>query len=184
MTVFFYEHRIWVFYYVWAAVGMSCLLVLLFHGSWAEYYIEHQTSLILHHILKFFDIVTYVFDKAPGTLLVLIKLDSNWTTIDIDIENSGLLEVCIIFGLIAFYPVYKIGKRLLIAVVGVVSVYIINLLRLVVVISLIHWGGRNWSFVAHTVVGRLIFFILVIALYWQLMTRPTLKKLGEYIKNA
>jgi len=184
ITLFLYKHRIWVLYYVWGAVGLSCLLILLFHGSWVEYRLEHYTGILLHHILNYFGITTYVFDKSPGTLLVLIKLDSNWTTIDLDIENSGFLEVCIIFGLAVFYPVYQWSKRILVALGGVITVYIINMIRLMVVIAAIHSWGRDMSFIANTIIGRFIFFILVIALYWTIMTKPTIRKIGEHVKNA
>ena len=184
ITLFLYRNRIWVFYYVWGAVGLCCLLVLLFHGSWVEYQLEHHTSMLLHYILSYFGITTYVFDKSPGTLLVLIKLGNTWTTIDIDIENSGFLELCIFFTLAIFYPVYQWGKRMVVALSGVIAVYIINLIRLLVVIAVIHSGGRNMNFIAHTIIGRFVFFILIIALYWTLMTKPTLAKIGGFVKDA
>lgn len=183
ITVFFYRNRIWVFYYIWGSVGLCCLIILLFHGSLVEYRLEHYTSLILHHLLGYLDIMTYIFDKAPGTLLVLIKVDNSWTTIAIDIENSGFLEMCIIFGLIMFYPVYRWRKRIAAALLGVVTVYAINLLRLIVVIFLIHKGGRDMSFIAHTLIGRLLFFLLVVALYWKLITQATLQKIKENVQN-
>lgn len=184
VTIFFYRERIWVFYYIWGAVGLCCLLVLLFRGSLMEYELEHQTSVLLHYILSHFNIVTYVFDKAPGTLLVLIKLDHNWTTIDIDIENSGFLEMCIFLGLAAFYPVFNRIRRIFTTIGGVIIVYGINLIRLLVVVFIIHAWGRNISFIAHTVIGRLVFFILVIAVYWQLLTKPSLNTIREIVKDG
>lgn len=183
ITVFFYKHRLMFFYYVWGSVGLCCVMVLLFCASFVEYRMEYLTTLFLHNTLGYLDIVTYVFDKAPGTLLVLIKIDTSWTTIDIDIENSGLVEMCIIFSLIVFYPVHNWRKRIGYALSGVVGVYLINLLRLAIVIVLIHWGGRNMSFIAHTLFGRLVFFILIVALYWQLITKPSLEKIKRNVQN-
>jgi len=183
ITVFFYRQRIWVFYYIWGAVGLCCLIILFSRGSLIEYWLEQRTSYILHYILSYFGVVTYIFDKAPGTLLVLIKLDNNWTTIDIDMENSGFLEMCICMGLIIFYPLYGWAKRSVVAFVGIVTIYVINLFRIVLVILTIHAGGREMSFIAHTLVGRTIFFALVVALYWELLTRPSLRKIAEYVKN-
>lgn len=179
LTIFFLRHRIWIFYYVWGAVGLSCLLVLLFRASFVEYQLEQAISLILHHVLNYFDILTYVFDKAPGTLLVLIKIDSSWTTIDIDIENSGMLEMCIIVGLILFYPAYNRIKRALLSLMGILLIFSINIIRLLVVIIAVEQGGRNLSFIAHTVLGRLVFFLLIVVVYWYLLTRPSLKKTRE-----
>lgn len=184
ITAFFYRQRIWLFYYIWGAVGLSCLLILLFRGSFVEYQLERLTSLILYYLLNYLHILTYIFDKAPGTLLVLIKMDTSWTTIDIDIENSALMEICIICGLIIFYPAYSKTKRLITTLGGALCVYLANLIRLAVVIVAIHQGGRNMSFIAHTVLGRLVFFILIVAIYWQLITKPSLTKIKEQIKDA
>lgn len=184
ITVMFYHHRIWIFYYIWAVVGCTFLLVLLLHGSLVEYKLGYQTALVLHYLFGYFDVITYVFDKAPGTLLVLIKVDNSWTTMDIDIESSGLLEACVLLALVLFYPAFSPGKRVLFSLGGVAAVYVINLFRLVLVIAAIHWGGRNMYFVAHTLLGRLFFFVFIVALYWQILTRPSLKKVREYLDNA
>lgn len=183
ITVFFLQNRLWVFYYIWASVGLCCLLVLLFHASLVEYRLENYTSLLLHELLSYGGIVTYIFDMAPGTLLVLIKIDTSWTTISIDIENSGLVEMCIIFSLILFYPVYRPRKRTIMALAGVLAVYTVNLLRLALVIALIHTWGRDMGFIAHTLFGRLFFFLAVVAIYWQLITKPSLEKIRGNIQN-
>jgi exosortase family protein XrtG len=176
------RHRIWPFYYVWGAVGFTFILVLFFQGSLLEYQVEYQTGMIVHRLLRCLDIVTYVFDKAPGTLLVLIKMDKSWTTIDI--ESSGLLELGIFLGLVLFYPAYRPASRLLFALAGIASIYLFNFLRLVLVVVAIYCGGRNMSFVAHTLFGRLVFFVLIVVLYWYVFTRPSLKKVREYVGNG
>ncbi|MDH7479739.1 MAG: exosortase family protein XrtG [Syntrophomonadaceae bacterium] len=176
--------KIWVFYYIWGAVGFTYIAVLFLRGTFFEYQLEQWTGLILHQVLGHFGIVTYVFDKAPGTLLVLIKVDNSWTTIDIDIESSGMMEMCILSGLIMFYPLHTVPKRVLFTVAGLATVYAANLVRLITVVSVIHWGGRNMYFLSHTLVGRLVFFLLVIAVYWEVFTRPSLKKAKEKVENA
>jgi exosortase/archaeosortase family protein len=88
------------------------------------------------------------------------------------------------FRLVMFYPVYKWSKRIWVGLIGIAIVYIINYVRLLAVIIMIHSFGRNMSFFAHAVIGRFIFFVLIIALYWQLMTKPTLVKIGENVKDA
>lgn len=183
ITVFFYHHKLWVFHYIWGSVGLCCVLILFFHASFVEYRLEAFTSWVLHYILGLWNIVTYLFDRAPGTLLVLIKVDSSWTTIAIDIENSGLIEMCVIFTLIIFYPVYHWRKRTITALAGVLGIFVINIIRLLLVITLIHTGGRNMSFIAQTLFGRLVFFVLSIALYWQLITRPSLNKIRRNVQN-
>ena len=183
ITVFFYRHRIWVFYYVWGAVGFTFLLILLLRGSFVEYQLEHQTAVILYHLLNIFNVKAVVFDRAFGTLLVMVEVDQSWTTVNIDIESSSLLEMTILLGLLLFYPAYTRPKKLLLSLVAVTSVYLINILRLIIIVLSIHFWGRNMIFIAHTILGRFVFFILIVALYWEILTKPSLKKIRENIED-
>lgn len=178
------RHRIWIFYYILGAVGFTFFLILLLRGSFVEYQMEYQAGMVLQSLLGFLNIKTFVFDKAPGTLLVLIEVDNSWTTINIDIESSGILETCIFLGLTLFFPLNSQARRVLYSLAGIVSIYVINIIRLVLIITIIHWGGRNMIFVAHTLLGRLFFFFLIIALYWYVFTVPSLKKAREHKENA
>lgn|GEM_PF-473529 len=182
-TAFLYRHRIWALHYVWGSVGLCFILILLIHASAVEYALESGTSLILHYVLGYCGILTYIFDQSPGTMLVLIRFDQSWTTISVDIENSGLIEMSIIFCLIVFYPVYRGLNKIWAGLLGVLGVYLINLVRLSVVIILIHEFGRNMNYIAHTVFGRLVFFVLIVALYWRLITRPSLHRTGRKIEG-
>ncbi|MBC7076453.1 MAG: exosortase family protein XrtG [Syntrophomonadaceae bacterium] len=184
MVFFFYYNKIWVLYYICGSVGLCCILVLLSRGSYIEYFLARQTSSILHYLLSCFGIVTYIFDRAPGTLLVLIKVDASWTTITMDIENSGLLELCIFGGLILFYPLYRLAKKGLAAVVGLAGIYAANIIRLFVVILLINRFGRDMGYIAHTLIGRVLFFFLVVAVYWNLFTRFSLKYIRKKVEDA
>jgi len=183
-SILLYRHRIWLFYYIWSAVGFTFLFILLFRGSFLEYRIEYLTGLALHHLLNYFGIATHVFDKAPGTILVFIKIDNSWTTIDIDIESSGILEIGVFLGLILFYPAYGFFRRILYSAAGVIALLSFNMVRLMIVVAIIYSGGRSFNFLAHTLFGRIVFFFFIVLLYWHLMTRPTLAKVKEDVENV
>lgn len=184
LVFFFYYNKIWVLYYIWGSVGICCILVLLFRGSCVEHFLARQTGFILHYLLAYFGVVTHIFDRAPGTLLVLIKMDASWTTITMDIENSGLLELCIFLGLSLFYPVYRLPKRFWVVAVGAACLYVANIIRLFAVILLISRFGRDMGYIAHTLIGRALFFFLVVTVYWWLFTRPSLKTIRGKVENA
>ncbi|MFZ5641995.1 MAG: hypothetical protein ACOY46_00225 [Bacillota bacterium] len=183
IVAFCYINRIWIFYYLFGAVGFTFIAILLLRGSFIEFSIERNVGMLLHHILGYLHINTTVFDKTPGTLLVMIDVDKSWTTIDIEIESSGLLEICIFLGLMLFYPGYSFLRRLWFSLIGVAILYVSNIIRLMVVISIINWGGRDLIFLAHTLFGRIVFFALVVALYWHMITGPTLGKIRKYVND-
>ncbi|MEW5920722.1 MAG: hypothetical protein AB1796_07225 [Bacillota bacterium] len=183
-TAALYRYRIWPLYYILGAVGFTFIFILVIRGSFIEYLVEHRTGVILHHILNYFNVVTHVFDKSPGTILVFIKLDESWTTLDIDIESSALLEIAVLLGLVLFYPAYNFGRKVYYILFGTATLVFFNLLRLMLVISIIYWGGRNFNFVAHTLFGRIFFFSVIVILYWYILTRPSIKKVRGDVKRA
>ncbi|NLW91914.1 MAG: exosortase family protein XrtG [Syntrophomonadaceae bacterium] len=184
IAYYLYKNRIWIFYYIWAAVGMTIIAILLLRGSPVEYAIEQWTGLILHYSLGLVGIKTMVFDKSPGTVLVLLALENSWTCIDIDIECSGLLESCVLLGLLLFFPIGNRRTKIFQAVAGLAALYSANLVRLYTIVAIINIWGRNAMYIAHTLIGRLVFFILAVIIYWYLFTRPTLGDVRKKGKHA
>jgi exosortase family protein XrtG len=172
---YLHKNRIWIFYYTWSAVGLTIFAILALRGSTLEYWVEQWIGVILHYVLSLLNIATNVSDKAPGTVLVLLALENSWTCIDIDIECSGLLEACVLMGLLWFFPAYNWLQRIVYTIVGLFSLFIINLVRLGTVVLVINFWGRDSLYIAHNLIGRLVFFGLVIVVYWYLFTRPTLQ---------
>ncbi len=183
-TIMLYRYRVWSLFYVVGAVGFTFLFILIVRGSYLEYALEYWTGMILYQVLKVFDILAYVFDKSPGTILVFIKLDKSWTTINIDIESSALFEIAVLLGLVLFYPAYGYARKIYYALAGMLTLACFNLMRLLLIISIIYWGGRSFNFVAHTLFGRVFFFAVIVVLYWHILTQPTIKKVQGDVKDA
>lgn len=172
--IFLRYHRIWVFYYIWCAVGFTIMAILVLRSSKVEYAVEQTTGVLLHYVLDYIGIKTYVFDKAPGTVLVMLALENSWTCIDIDIECSGLLESCVLLGLLLFYPGLGLIRRIWSGVAGLLALFFANLVRLLIIVLVLNSSGRDSMYIAHTVIGRLVFFFLIIIVYWYIFTRPAL----------
>ena len=66
---------------------------------------------------------------------------------------------------------------------GVAAIYVINLIRLYSIVLVIFYGGRNTIYVAHSIIGRLVFFALIIVLYWRVFTKPALIRIREQIRH-
>ncbi|HBV96878.1 MAG: hypothetical protein JL50_15145 [Peptococcaceae bacterium BICA1-7] len=173
-------NRIWIFYFIWGAVGSTILLILILRGTYVEFAMEQMTGFILHELLYLLSIQSYIFDNAPGTVLVLLEIENSWSTIDIDIECSGLLETCVFLGLLIFYPSFATGRRMFFLVSGMVGIYVINLVRLIIIVLIMSYFGRDSIFIAHTLFGRMIFFGLLILIYWLIFTRASLLIIKEH----
>ena len=181
---YLHKNRIWIFYYIWTAVGLTIISILLLRRSTVEYAIEQWTGLLLHYTLGWIGIHTAVFDKSPGTVLVLLAIEKSWTCIDIDIECSGLLESCVLVGLLWFFPISSTPQKVRQTIAGLLALFFINLVRLYTIVAIINIYGRNAMYIAHTLIGRLVFFFLAVIVYWYLFTRPSLRQARRNEKNA
>jgi exosortase/archaeosortase family protein len=68
------------------------------------------------------------------------------------------------------------------AIVGFLATYVINLFRVLIIVGLINYFGTSWVFPAHAVFGRMFFFAGTVALYWYLVTRPTIGVVRDQLR--
>ena len=52
-----------------------------------------------------------------------------------------------------------------------------------VIIGTLHWFGKDSLFVAHTIVGRAVFFVLIIAIFWYIITMPTMRTVFKKLQQ-
>lgn len=183
--LFFRRYRIWLFYYIVAAVGLAFLLI------WAgtrltplERWLEMSTAYSAHALSRLVGIPTRVFEAAPGNVLVWVVVQKpGWTVVRVDLECSGLLEMAVLSGLVLFYPAWTFGKRLGLTLFGWAATFISNIVRVLSIIAILHLLGKRSIFIAHTVAGRLIFFALVMGFYWVVLTRGTVRILNRRLKE-
>lgn len=184
-VLFFRHYRIWLAYYTVASVGLTFLLV--FAGTRLfplERLLEVATAYSTHAISQWVGIPTRVFEAAPGNILVwVIVQEPGWTVVRVDLECSGLLEMAVLSGLLLFYPAWSAGRRLWLTLAGWLATFVSNVVRVLAIILILHALGKRSIFVAHTIVGRLIFFALAAAFYWAILTRGTLRALAVRLQK-
>ena len=64
----------------------------------------------------------------------------------------------------------------------VVVTYLLNIARILLIVTIIDAGGTQWVFSAHAIFGRVLFFIGVIIIFWYLVTRPTIRIVSRRMK--
>jgi hypothetical protein len=55
-------------------------------------------------------------------------------------------------------------------------IYLANVFRLIIVIVVVHLGGANVFYLAHSILGRIAFYLLIIALYYNVFTYSRLSR--------
>jgi exosortase family protein XrtG len=185
LLIFFYRRRIWLPYYATGAVGLA--LLIIFSGTRLfplDRWLETATAYGAYGLCSLLGIPTRVFEAAPGNILVWVVAQSpGWTVVRVDLECSGLLELAVLAGLLLFYPAWPPYKRLGWLLAAWAATFAANVARVLSIILILHIWGKPSIFIAHTIAGRLVFFMLVAAIYWFVLTLPTLRVIQRQLSQ-
>lgn len=170
LTVMLWRTRRWLVFYITGAFGFTLLVVygasILGLDTAIEAIEATQVAAMAGALGIRLDVL--------GQTGLAIPNHTGWAVFDIGIECSAIIEMAAAVGLIAFYPAFSRGRRVITAGIGVSATYVLNLLRILLIASIINGMGTGWVFVAHAVFGRVFFFIGTVIIYWYLLTRPTM----------
>lgn len=157
--------------FVWGASGFALLAIWIAVDLNVHYLLATLEARQLQWMLNLsgnpIEVVNHV------TLLVPDR--QGWVGMTIGAESSTLIELSVFVGIMLFYPKLSGNRRLMYGVIGVMGTYLLNLVRLLLIIALVSMWGRDVFPLAHSVVGRILYFLGVVALYWYLLTKPTLR---------
>lgn len=133
-----------------------------------------------------------IFGKVTGFYqayfrygVIFIESVKGAITVNIDLECSGVIEIAAFLSLIVFFSVYTIPERVYIGVIGTIYTLITNAIRITVICTMIHFLGTDYYYVAHTMVGRIIFYLFQVFLYFFIFTKPQVlrMKTGGFMYN-
>lgn len=125
-----------------------------------------------------------IFGKVTGFYqayyrygVIFIESAKGAITVNIDLECSGFIEISAFVSLLSFYAVYNIPERIYVGVIGFLYTLLTNSLRIAVICTMIHFLGTDYYYVAHTIVGRIIFYVLQVILYFFVFTKAHVLKM-------
>jgi exosortase family protein XrtG len=166
--------------FLWRASGFAFLTIWIAVDLHMHYTLAALEARQLQWILS---LTGNVVDVVGGVTL-LVPDQSGWVGMTIGAESSTLIELSVFLGVLLFYPGLGKKERLIYGLVGVIGTYLLNLLRLLLIIVLVSTWGRDVFPLAHSVIGRVVYFIGVVALYWYLLTKPSLRIIQRRILTS
>lgn len=169
-------YRIWLFYYLLGTVGCAYWLALVVRNVWGlEPVLAHTVAEAVHLLANVFHIPTITFSGAPGVLLVLVVVQKvGWTVLQVGVESSGLLEISTLFSLIIFYPGFSVRRKTITVFIGILATWLANVVRLFIIVVILNQFGKEALVLAHTYLGKIVFFAFTVLIYWLLITSQTL----------
>lgn len=157
--------------YAWTSFGLAAILILAGQiGGWERPLGALQISL-LALLGNAFGI--QLAQLEPGS--VVVPDPTGWSVLTIGVECSTLIEASVFAGLMLFYPRFAPGERVLRLTAGLGATFLVNLARLAVIIGMVATLGKPAVPAAHAIVGRLVFFVGIVIVYWRMLTLPTLR---------
>lgn len=129
--------------------------------------------------------LTGFFSSYSSYAVLFIENADGPISLYIDFECAGLVEILVFLSLLAFFKPYKKLEKLVVGFLGVMAIMASNIIRLFTICLLIHSFGNEIYYLAHTIVGRLVFYGLSICLYFYVFTRRQIRKqnVGDFSYN-
>ena len=127
--------------------------------------------------------LTGFYTVAPTLGIIHIVSGQSAINLFITYECSALIELASYIALVLFFPFFKnLQQRLKLLGFGVIYLLLANMLRVTVTALIIHFLGLPSLIWAHVIVGRLIFYVLTIILYFYVFTRSQVLhiKIGRF----
>ena len=126
--------------------------------------------------------VTGLFSAFFKYGIIFVETQGGSMTLQIDFECSGIIEIMVYIAILAFFKVYTISERAILSAVGVIYIILANALRIIIIATMIHFGGEQMYYIAHTYVGRIFFYAATVVLYFYVFTKSQVvrMKVGSF----
>lgn len=153
--------------------GLGSIGLFIILASISNTYCSQIMPKIIAEILKSISYILKDFSINISQRSILINIGSNnYAELFINYECSGMLETIAFISMLTFFPIYENGEKLIIGFLGFIWILIANIVRLLITITILDYYGINALFIAHSIIGRVIFYVVVILLYYQVFTKP------------
>lgn len=153
------------FFFIIGCAGLFFILI----GFSDPYWVWFFTHAVINGV-KWIGETTGMCEIMNHYGLVSINNPYGPLTMSIDYECSGIIETTAFVSLVAFFPLFNRYEKVFFGIFGILWIYVANVIRLGIVIVIVHIHGGSAFFLAHSILGRLIFYILVITLYYNVFT--------------
>lgn len=119
---------------------------------------------------------------------VYVQTSIGGVLLQIDVECSGVIEILAFLSILLFFDIYSKQEKLMYGVLGTAYIIAANALRVVLITMLVYAFGYDIYYVAHAYIGRILFYLLSVALYFWTFTKPQIKAMRvgrfHYSKGA
>lgn len=126
--------------------------------------------------------LTSMFKAYYQYTIIFIDQGKDAISLFVDYECAGIIEILAFVSLLWFFPLYSFVEKAVLSVLGVLWIFAANVIRLLVIITLVYFFGNDIFFFAHAIFGRIIFYGLAVIMYFNVFTRSQIirQKIGKF----
>ena len=159
------------------SVGLFTLL-LWFLKPRLTTYLAKFITLLSGIVGKLFSI----YETYPKYGMIFVESKVGPISLYVDYECAGLVEIIVFISLVAFFPLFKKAEKWSIMTIGTLWIIVSNVVRIATICCVLHFFGANYYYLAHTIIGRLVFYFLMISLYFVVFTKKQIlrQKVGNF----
>lgn len=164
-------------HFIWGSFGLFVFMMFLVRPV-----LTQPLAQVVAAISGLFGEITGMFSAYFKYGVIFVNSDAGSISMVIDFECSGIMEIMAYVALLAFFDVYHRFEKLVVGVVGVFYIILANAIRIVTICVVIHFFGVPAYYIAHTFIGRIIFYGLSVVLYFYVFTKPQIirQKVGGF----
>jgi len=177
---FAHKKKWWLTYYLVGSVAVVASIMSFFIITGYDTYVMGLEAQSMSYVASLLGMPSQFL--APNAFL--FPDPTGWSIFAIGLECSSIIEISVFVALLLFYPSYSWKTKLKYASIGAVATYFANIIRILSIVVIVAVFGKTSVYLAHAIIGKLIFFVLIIILYWYLLTKPTMSKVRENIKSG
>lgn len=164
-------------HFLWGSCGLFILLMIFVRP-----YFTQPLAQVVAVVAGAFGKVTGLFSAYFKYGVLFVDSKAGAISLLIDFECSGILEIMAFLSLLIFFRAYTRYERVVVSIIGIIYIILANALRIIVICSIIYvWGMQAYT-VAHTYIGRLVFYGLSVLLYFYVFTKTQIvrQKVGGF----
>lgn len=159
-----------VFYWV-GTIGFFLLITYFFHDP-----IFQLLSYLVSKIIEVIGQLTDLYSIKTNIHLIYVRSKLDLILLNINYECSGVLELLVFVSLLIFYPIYSVLEKFFRLIEGFIWIITANILRILLVILSLKYFGIDSLFLAHSIISRILFYILIVILYYNVFTKQQIIK--------
>ena len=150
----------------------GCLGLFVMLMAWVQPVLTMPLARLVSAVSGFVGDLTGAYSAYFKYGIIFISAAEGPISLQIDMECSGIIEISAFLSLLLFFDVYGRSEKILVGILGTSYLILCNAVRITIICLSVRLFGISAYYIVHTFIGRILFYLLSILLYYYVFTKP------------